>query len=84
MKTRTYPRRLPLCATCGKSLHKSARILVCYEDLPGLPQIGTHGGDCCADPLVQKIIYDVDCADAPKLLAQVEARGPSRVTGGRS
>jgi len=89
------PRKLPLCAWCGKSLRTGetdrGRLTLIYGGKPGKPHLGWHAsgkkGDIpcfVLDELGKKLLRNGRIDDVPpwevnRLLAEIERRGRGRV-----
>ena len=75
-------RPLPMCAWCGGSLRKCAKLLVRWTHLPGHPEVGWHylakTGDCHGDEQIGVAARSSE-RDAPQVIAAIEARGAGRV-----
>ncbi len=85
------PRKLPLCAWCGKKL-RGARIIETYRELPGSPACGWHWASNTVEP-PQENCFNADTEALRvahrrgertrytiyRLLEVIEKRGPQRV-----
>lgn len=77
-------KRLPLCAWCGGTLARQARVVMTWERLKPRPVIGWHGmSDCTVrDPIYQQILRCMrDREDPRPHIAAIRERGRGRVTG---
>jgi hypothetical protein len=75
-------RRLPLCAWCGGTLARQARVLVTWERLRQKPVVGWHLISDCAnrDPIYEHILRCIgDRRDWRLHLAAIRERGRGRV-----
>ena len=75
-------RRLPLCAWCGGTLARQARVIMTWERLRPRPAIGWHGmSDCTAkDPIYNDALQCMRNGEDPRPLIQaIRERGRGRV-----
>lgn len=79
-------RRIPLCAWCGKSMTGTdmgkGRTCSSFENIAGKSMIGWHSECCEKDPLWLRTMQDWQrpCEDALPIIAEVNKRGPGRVS----
>jgi hypothetical protein len=81
---------LPVCAHCGASLVRKARVLIQYTMLPGKPLVGWCGGEGeqkpCAtlDKLAEYVLERVRAPEwsAEAIVRDIQSRGPGKVIAG--
>ena len=75
-------RRLPLCAWCGGTLARQARVIVTWDRLPHKPVVGWHlMSDCTiSDPIYKQILRCISVRKDWRMhLSSIRERGQGRV-----
>ena len=87
------PRKLPLCAGCGKSLAGRGQIRMSWGGIAGNPEVGWHayaGAECfkketLRPELIRDLKEDSEHHDAVRrMLSVIQRRGPGRVVANKA
>jgi len=78
--------KLPLCASCGKSVVRKSRVKIVMGNLRGAPFLVWHNGDCFRnDSTAQELMDNLDVGNdhvEHGAVVVVTARGDGRIGNG--